>query len=79
MEHKGDEVARNEDTWVREGSYARVFRADGSDDAREAEVDACCEECGADSEADDLDEERVLNELSATLTLRSFSRPAYEC
>jgi hypothetical protein len=40
-----------------------VFGADGGNDAREAEVDSCGEEGGAYGEADDLDEERVLNDV----------------
>ena len=64
LEHEGDEVARNEDFGVGEWLDTRVLGTNGSDNAREAEIDACSEECGGDGQADNLDEEWVLCHVS---------------
>jgi hypothetical protein len=77
LKDQGDEVAGDEDPRVREGFDARVFGAEGRDDARETEVDACCEEGGAYCEANDLDEERVLSNVRSLETGPITSCSAY--
>ena len=42
LEQKGDDVARDEDAWVRERFDVRVFGAESYDDAGESEVDTGC-------------------------------------
>lgn len=60
LEEEGDDVAWDEDAWVRERLDVRVLGAEGDDDAGKCEVDARCEESGRDCQADDLHEETVL-------------------
>lgn len=47
LQEQGDHVAGDEDSGVPEGWDAGVCWAEGRDDAREAEVDACCVESGS--------------------------------
>ena len=42
LEQEGEDIAGDEDAWVRERFDVRVFGAEGDDDAGECEVDACC-------------------------------------
>lgn len=68
LEEERAHVARDENAGVGERSNARILGAKGGDDTREAEVEASCEKGGGDGQADDLEEERILFELSGQLS-----------